>query len=225
MAGELQVIFGAGPLGHAVMRAQHRAGNQVRMVTRSGRAAVPEGVEIMAADAADHAAARWACQGAAVVYHCAATPYATWPQTLPPLMDGIIAGAAAAGAGIVYGDNLYCYGPVSGPLTEGLPYRATGPNGRVRAQLAETLLAAHERGTVRVTIGRASDFFGPHVRVSAMGDRVFPAALAGRPAQVLPDPDMPHTYTFIDDFAAALVVLGEREEAWGRCGMSQAPRP
>jgi nucleoside-diphosphate-sugar epimerase len=216
VAGELQVIFGAGPLGLAVMRVQHRAGNQVRMVTRSGRAAVPDGVEVLAADAADHTAARRACHGTAVVYHCAATPYATWPQTLPPLMDGIIAGAAAAGARLVYGDNLYCYGPVSGPLTEGLPYQATGPNGRVRAQLAETLLAAHERGTVRVTIGRASDFFGPHVRVSAMGDRVFPAALAGRPAQVLPAPDMPHTYTFIDDFAAALVVLGEREEAMGQ---------
>ena len=151
-----------------------------------------------------------------MVYHCAATPYATWPQTLPPLMDGILAGAAAAGARLVYGDNLYCYGPVSGPLTEDLPYRAAGPNGRVRAQLAEALLAAHERGTVRATIGRASDFFGPHVRVSAMGDRVFPAALAGRPAQVLPDPDVPHTYTFIDDIAAALVVLGERAEALGQ---------
>jgi nucleoside-diphosphate-sugar epimerase len=216
VAGELQVIFGAGPLGLAVMRAQHRAGNQVRMVTRSGRAAVPEGVQVLPGDAADHTAARRTCQGAAVVYHCAATPYATWPQTLPPLMDGIIAGAAAAGARLVYGDNLYCYGPVSGPLTEDLPYRATGPNGRVRAQLAEALLAAHERGTVRATIGRAADFFGPHVRLSVMGDRVFPAALAGRPAQVLPDADTPHTFTFIDDFAAALVVLGEREEAVGQ---------
>jgi nucleoside-diphosphate-sugar epimerase len=169
VAGELQVIFGAGPLGLAVMRAQHRAGNQVRIVTRSGRAAVPEGVEVMAADAADHTAARRACQGAAVVYHCAATPYATWPQTLPPLMDGIIAGAAAAGARLVYGDNLYCSGPVSGPLTEGLPYRATGPNGRVPAQLAEMLLAAHEWGMVRATIGRASDFFGPHVRCPPWG--------------------------------------------------------
>jgi nucleoside-diphosphate-sugar epimerase len=130
-------------------------------------------------------------------------------------MDGIIVGAAAAGARLVYGDNLYCYGPVTGPLTEDLPWRARGPNGRVRAQVAETLLQAHERGIVRAAIGRASDFFGPHVRGSAMGDRVFPAALADRPAQVLPDPDTPHTYTFIDDVAAALLVLGTREEALG----------
>lgn len=215
MAGELHVVVGAGPLGLAVVRAQHAAGNRVRVVTRSGRARVPDGVEVMAADATDPAAARRACQGAAVVYHCAATPYATWPQTLPAIMDGIITGAAAAGARLVYGDNLYCYGPVTGPLTEDLPWRASGLNGRVRAQVAAALLAAHRAGTVAAAIGRASDFFGPQVRVSVMGDRVFPAALAGRPAQVLPDPDMPHTYSFIDDTAASLGVLAERQEALG----------
>ena len=35
-------------------------------------------------------------------------------------------------------------------------------------------------------------------------------------AQVLGDPDAPHTYTFIDDFAAGLVTLAEREEALGQ---------
>jgi nucleoside-diphosphate-sugar epimerase len=32
---------------------------------------------------------------------------------------------------------------------------------------------------------------------------------------VLGNPDAPHTYTFIDDFASALVTLGAREEALG----------
>ena len=45
-------------------------------------------------------------------------------------MRGIVAGAAASGARIVYADNLYAYGPVEGPLTEDLPSRATGSNGR-----------------------------------------------------------------------------------------------
>ncbi len=216
MGEESHVVVGAGPLGLAVTRALQGRGGRVRVVTRSGRAPVPEGVQVVAADATDPAAARRACQGAAVVYHCAATPYATWPKTLPPIMDGIIQGAAAAGARLVYGDNLYCYGPVAGPLTEQLPDRPTGPNGRVRARLAQTLLDAHRDGKVRATIGRASDFFGPQVRVSAMGERVFPAVLSGRPAQVLPDPDTPHTYTFVDDFAAGLVLLGEQEAALGQ---------
>jgi nucleoside-diphosphate-sugar epimerase len=134
----------------------------------------------------------------------------------PPIMAGIIEGAAAAGARLVYGDNLYMYGPVSGPLTEDLPYRATGPNGQTRAKLAVTLLEAHQTGKVRATIGRASDFYGPNALQSTLGERVFVPALAGKAAQVLGNPDMPHTYTFIGDFARGLVTLGERDEALGQ---------
>lgn len=62
---------------------------------------------------------------------------------------------------------------------------------------------------------RGSDFFGPHALQSTVGDRVFARALGGRPAQVLGDPDVPHTVTYIDDFGKALVNLGEREDALG----------
>jgi nucleoside-diphosphate-sugar epimerase len=49
-----------------------------------------------------------------------------------------------------------------------------------------------------------------------IGDLVIPPALAGKPASVLDDPDMPHTYTFIPDIGENLVALGERDEALGR---------
>jgi nucleoside-diphosphate-sugar epimerase len=130
-------------------------------------------------------------------------------------MKAVIEGAAAAGAKLVFGDNLYAYGPVDGPVREGLPYRAPGPNGRTRARIAEALMAAHQAGRVRASIGRGSDFFGPYAHDSTVGDRVFARAVAGKPAQVLGDPDLPHTVTYIDDFARALVTLGEREEAVG----------
>ncbi len=68
--------------------------------------------------------------GASVVYHAASAPYHRWPELLPPLMRGVLAGAAATGARIVYADNLYSYGPVDGTLTEGLPSRAMGPISR-----------------------------------------------------------------------------------------------
>jgi nucleoside-diphosphate-sugar epimerase len=104
---------------------------------------------------------------------------------------------------------------VDGPITEDLPHRAQGPNGRTRARIAEALMAAHQAGKVRAAIGRGSDFFGPHAHQSTVGDRVFARALAGKPAQVLGDPDVPHTVTYIEDFARALVTLGEREDALG----------
>jgi nucleoside-diphosphate-sugar epimerase len=153
--------------------------------------------------------------GARVVYHTASAPYDRWPEMLPPIMSGIVAGAAAAGARIVYADNLYAYGPVDGPLREDLPNRAQGPNGRVRAALAEGLLDGHRSGTVQATIGRASDYYGPRGLESTAGERLFGPALQGKPAQLLGDPDQPHTLTYLPDFARGLVELSLRDEALG----------
>ena len=87
----------------------------MRAASRSGRADLPDDVEVVAADVVEAAEVERACDGAAVVYHCANPPYAKWPELHPPLMESIIEGAAAAGARLVFGDNLYAYGPVDGP--------------------------------------------------------------------------------------------------------------
>ena len=209
------VVFGTGPLGLAVAGRLMSSGQRVRLVNRSGKADPPQGVEVVAADVTDPAAARRVCEGAAIVFHCASGPYGRWAQTLPPIMNGIIEGTAAAGARLVYGDNLYAYGPVDGPIREDLPYRPVGPTTRARAQVATTLMNAHAAGKVRATIGRASDFYGPRARQSKVGDGVFVRALAGKPAQALGDPETLHTYTSIHDFAAGLVTLAEHDEALG----------
>ncbi len=212
-----QVIFGTGPLGLSVARQLVSKGQRVRLVNRHGHAeAPPAGAEVVGGDATDPAFTRSACRGASVVFRCAVGPYHRWPQTLPLLMAGIIEGAAAAGARLVYGDNLYMYGPPSGPLREDLPYRPVGPNGRVRAEVATTLMDAHGASRVQATIGRGSDFYGPQARRSTAGDGVFARALAGKPAQVLGNPDLPHTYTFIEDFGRGLITLSEHEEALGQ---------
>lgn len=213
---DLHVVLGTGPLGLAVARHLEARGDRVRAVNGSGRADVPETVEVMAANVSEAEGTKRACDGAGVIYHCANPPYTKWPELHPPLMAAIIEGAATAGAKLVFGDNLYAYGPVDGPVTEDLPQRARGPNGRVRAEIADELLRAHEDGRIRAAIGRGSDFFGPHAHLSTVGDRVFARAIAGEPAQVLGDPDVPHTVTYIEDFARALVTLGEREEALGQ---------
>jgi nucleoside-diphosphate-sugar epimerase len=219
----LHVVLGTGPLGLAVARHLAARGDRVRAANRGGRADLPDSVEVVSANVADAADATRACDGAAVVYHCANPPYAKWPELHPPLMDAIIGAATATGAKLVFGDNLYAYGPVDGPLTEDLPSLATGPNGRTRARIAETLIRAHEAGRIQATIGRGSDFFGRHAHLSTVGDRVFARATEGKPAQLLGDPDVPHTVTYIEDFARALVTLGERDEALGQ--MWHVPSP
>lgn len=108
------------------------------------------------------------------------------------------------------------YGKLDGPIHEALPYAATTRKGKVRAAMAAEAFAAHEKGRVRVAIGRASDFYGPFVLESALGERVFGPLLQGKTAQLVGDIDQSHSYTFIDDFGEALAILGERSEADGQ---------
>ncbi len=211
----LHVIFGTGPLGNAVMEALVEKGKPVRMVNRSGKESFAQGVQVAAGDGSDSASARELCKDASVVYHCANPPYNRWPELFPPLQAGIIEGAASAGAKLVSAENTYMYGEVSEPQTEDLPYAATTRKGRVRAEMAKALMDAHESGKIRAAIGRGSDFYGPHVLQSAVGERVFYPALEGKKANVLGILDVPHTYTYIKDFGKALVKLGEHDEALG----------
>ncbi|HQQ78636.1 MAG TPA: NAD-dependent epimerase/dehydratase family protein [Thermoanaerobaculia bacterium] len=212
---DLHVVFGTGPLGRAVAAALVARGRAVRAVGRSARADVPAGTAYVSADASEPAAARAVTLGAAAVYQCAQPAYHRWPEEFPRLQSSILEAAAAAGARLVLADNLYALGDAGRPLTEDLPAAATTRKGRTRGAMAEAALAAHRAGRVRVAIGRASDFYGPGVRLSALGERVFAPLLAGKKAGVLGNPDLPHTYTYIDDFARALVTLGERDEASG----------
>src|SRR5215208_259395 len=214
---ELHVVFGTGPVGMSVMEALMQTGRQrVRMVNRSGRGSVPEGVEVVGGDATDGAFAREVSEGASVVYFALNPPYDKWPGLFPGLQAGVLEGAASAGAKLVAMENLYMYGPTDGhPLTENLPYASNTRKGAVRAKMSEKLMEAHTSGRVRVAIGRASDYFGPGVLVSAAGEQVFGRAVRGKSAQVAGDPDQPHTYTYAPDVGRGLVILGEREEAFG----------
>lgn len=212
----IHVVLGTGPLGHAVAERLLAEGKRVRMVNRRGRTDAPAGVEVVAGDASTPGGLRRAMQGAGVLYHCAKPLYTAWRELFPALMDGVIAAAAEAGARVVYADNLYMYGPVAGPLTENLPLRPVGPKGRVRAEMAESLLDADRRGVIRATIGRAPDFYGPRVREAILGERVVRPAVEGGAAAVLGDIDQPHTHIYIEDFARGLVTLGAHEEALGQ---------
>jgi nucleoside-diphosphate-sugar epimerase len=212
------VVFGTGAIGLATMAALLARGETVRVVNRSGRAAVPDGVEVVAGDASDPAFTTAVSAGAGVVYQTLNPPYHQWEELFPGLQAGVLAAAQANGARLVSMENVYMYGrPAGRPLTETRAHDAHTHKGRLRSRMSEELLAAHRAGTVEVAIGRASDYYGPRGGAqSNLGDRVVPPALAGKTASVLGDPDQPHTYTFIPDIGEGLAVLGEHPDAPGR---------
>jgi nucleoside-diphosphate-sugar epimerase len=213
-----QVIFGTGAIGRATLDALRRRGETARLVNRSGHARVPDDVEVIGGDARDPAFTTSVAEGAQVIYQTLNPPYAEWTAQFPLLQAGVLAAAEAAGARLVSMENVYMYGrPAGRPLTEDRAYNAHTKKGQLRGRMARELLAAHDAGRVEVAIGRASDYFGPRGGAqSNLGDRLFPAALAGRTASVLGDPDQPHTYTFIPDVGEGLAVLGEHPDAPGQ---------
>jgi nucleoside-diphosphate-sugar epimerase len=217
MQHELHVIFGTGPVGITLAEQLKASGKQVRLVNRSGRGQVPAGVELAAGDALQSDVVRTLCQGATAAYHCANVAYEQQVTIIPRLQASIIEGVATAGAKLIVTDTLYMYGQTHGQIMkESSPYAATTRKGLMRAKVAETYLKAHREGKVRVALGRAADFFGPRVLNSVLGDRVFPAALAGKPVQLLGNIDLPHSYSYIKDVAKTLALLGAREEALGK---------
>jgi nucleoside-diphosphate-sugar epimerase len=81
------------------------------------------------------------------------------------------------------------------------------------------VMARHQQGDVQATVLRASDFYGPGVTVSAMGERVFGNLVKGKPAQVLVRADCPHSFAFIGDVGKAMATLGladAGQPTWGK---------
>ena len=208
------VVFGAtGGIGRAVTEELVRRGRRVRAVNRRG--AVIEGAEPIGIDASQPDAAAAAAAGAAVIYHCVNPGYTQWPELLPKVSRSILHAAEAAGAKLVYADNLYAYGHVEGALREDLPAVATGRKGRTRVDVAAEMLAAQRDGRVRVAIGRASDYYGPYGANSNAGEPVFARAVAGKRPVWNGRLDQPHTLHFLPDLARGLVTLADRQEADG----------
>ncbi len=213
----LHVVFGAGQVGRVLAAVLAERGLSVRVLSRHRPPELADGIDWRAADATDLDAASDAAKGAAVVYQCLNAPYNQWPELFPPLQRGVLAAAERTGALLVVLENLYGYGPTGGrPMTEDLPLAATTVKGRTRAAMTAELLAAAGAGRVRIAIGRASDFFGPGVTEgSTLGERVFGNALAGRRADFIGNPALPHTYSYVPDIAAGLATLGTDPRAAG----------
>jgi len=214
---QLHVVFGAGHVGRALSSRLAELGLAVRAVSRNRPVEVPDGVDWRAADASDPEASAAAAEGASVIYQCLNAPYTDWPERFPPLQRGVLSAAERHGALLVSLENLYGYGPTAGKaMTEDLPLAPTTVKGQTRAAMTQELLAAADAGRVRIAIGRASDFFGAGITTgTTLGERVFANALAGKRADFIGNPELPHTYSYVPDIATGLATLGTDNRAIG----------
>jgi nucleoside-diphosphate-sugar epimerase len=210
-----RIVIGAGAAAAAAARRFTESGDRVRVITRSGSGPELPGVERIALDATRTDELAAAIEGAATVVNAAMTAYHTWPETMPPLFDSILAATERVGADYVMLGNHYAYRETDGPVSERTPLEPHTRKGRVRAELWRRAAAAHESGRLRVTEVRAGEFLGPGA-FSSFNFLVVPRVLAGEPALTDGNPDAASTFTFTEDAAAALVAAAGSEHAWGR---------
>lgn len=212
----IHVIVGRGAIGTATARLLVDQGHQVRVVSRRGGPAAA-GAESVALNASDAVALTAAATGAAALYNCANPAYDKWETDWPPLAAALLDTAERTGAVLATVGNLYGYGPVTAPITESTPLAAVGRKGKVRNKMWADALDRHRAGRVRVTEVRGSDYVGPGVTDQGhLGERAVPLLLRGKTVRVLGNPDVPHSWTAVDDVALALVTAAREPQAWGR---------
>jgi nucleoside-diphosphate-sugar epimerase len=216
MTATMHTVLGAsGGAGSAIALALRDADIPTRAVSRS-KPALPADIEVASADITDPDALVAALAGSGVVYMAAQPPYHRWSEEFPDMLEGVIVACTSVGAKLVMVDNLYAYGPGHERLTPTTPHTATDRKGIVRRQMHERLLAAHAGGDVRVAIGQASDYYGPHSDNSAVTSlAVAPIGTRGA-LRWIGSLDEPHSIAYLPDIARAFVALGTNDDADGR---------
>lgn len=213
---QLAVVLGAGQIGMKVAELLLAQGMSVRVVRRGAPGAARPGLSWASGDLSDPAFAEQAAKGADRIFDCVNPVYTEWPRLLLPLGRGALTAARTSGARLIALDNLYMYGRPDGPMREDAPLRPCSKKGELRARLSELRDEAAQKGEVRLVVGRASDFFGPEITLTGVfGDLFFQRVLAGKSAQVIGDPDVPHSYSYGPDVARGLVALGADPDAEG----------
>lgn len=212
-------ILGYGAVGRAVAGRLAARGDAVRIAQRSRPKSLPAGADFVPCDILVLDQVIDACKGATTVVLAAGFPYRTsrWQHAWPTAMRNALDTCAVSGARLVFADNLYMYGPCDGPLREDLPLTDFGNKPKVRAEITRMWQAEHAAGRVRTAAVRASDFYGADAQTSVLADFGIKPMLTGGTASLPYSPDQPHDFTYVPDFARAIVSLIDApDDAYGQ---------
>ncbi|WP_054812734.1 NAD-dependent epimerase/dehydratase family protein [Nocardia arizonensis] len=210
---ELHIVTGAGPVGTTVAEQLAEIRHTVRVLTRSGGGPDHPLVERRRVDVTDPAQLAGQFDGAAAVYHCVhASKYEakTWWAELPSTEQLVLAEAGRADTVVAFPESVYSYGKVFGRIGEDMPRTADFGKPAVRAAL---LRAREAHATPTVSIA-AADFLGPHVLSSVAGENLFEPLVAGRRGRALGRLDVPHSFTYVPDLAAAMIAAAADRALW-----------
>jgi nucleoside-diphosphate-sugar epimerase len=216
----MHTILGAGgPVANSLASVLTTAGESVRLVSRkkietSGKSSW------VRADLKDPEQVRTAVNGSTVIYMCAGLRYdkEVWAREWPLIMQNLIEAGKSTGARIIFFDNVYMYGKVTGVMTEETPYNPSSKKGEIRARISEQLMHEAKLGNINATIARAADFYGAESLNSFYDSMVLIKYAKKQKAMWLGNTAAKHSFTYVPDTGKALYLLandaGSKNQVW-----------
>lgn len=214
----MQTILGAnGAIARELSKHLPQYTNRVRQVSRNPKK-INASDELVSADLLNYTQTEQAVAGSEVVYLLAGLKYDVnvWQEQWPKIMRNTIDACKKNGSKLVFFDNVYAYGQVSGPMTEETPFNPNSKKGEVRAKIATTLLDEIQQGNLQGMIVRAADFYGPGALLSLTHSTVNERLKAGKGAQWVGDPKKIHTFTYTPDAGRTVAIAGNTPAAYNQ---------
>ena len=213
----ITILGAGGAIGNELVKLLVAKKTPFRLVGRNPKA-TPGATEALAADLTNQDQAIRAVAGSTVVYLVVGLKYdhKIWQEAWPRIMGNTIEACKRAGAKLVFFDNVYMYGKVTGPMTEETPFNPCSKKGEVRATIATALINEWKAGALTGMIARAADFYGPETLNAVSNVLVFQPFSRNEKASWLVNDSVPHSLTYTPDAAQALLGLAERATTWNQ---------
>ena len=212
------ILGGGGTIGILLARELTAFTDNIRIASRKPNK-VNASDELLACNLLNQEDVEKAVAGSDVVYLTVGLEYSAkvWERDWPTVMRNTIEGCKVAGARLVFFDNIYMYSPQHlSPMDEQTPIDPVSRKGKVRAEIARTLMEKVKAGELEATIARSADFYGPGVGKNGMLRQMVVNNLAkGKKANWLGKLDCKHSFTYTVDAAKATALLGNSDRAYG----------
>lgn len=214
----MQTILGSsGVIGNELAKSLTQYTNKIRLVSRHPQKVNPTD-ELFTANLLKAEEVIKAVEGSEIVYLTVGIQYKTsmWQQQWPVIMKNVIEVCKKHNAKLVFFDNVYAYGKVSGWLKEDTPYNPVSKKGEVRKQVAKMIMNEVKNGNLKAIIARAADFYGPNTPLSFVTVTVFENFKKGKKAMWFLDAEKKHSFTYTPDAGKATAMLGNTDTAYNQ---------
>jgi len=154
-----------------------------------------------------------------IVYLTAGLKYdiKVWREQWMKIMRNTVEACKEKNAKLIFFDNVYTLGRVTGKMTEDSPVNPCSKKGEERAKLFEYLQSEIKSKSLDIIIARSADFYGPYAPASSIPNvLIIERLIKGRKPQWFVNVNTKHSFTFTEDCGKALYLLAKDNNAFNQ---------